>query len=100
MSHTNANLLSFPLAKPLISQLFKPPEQDYPNSSDNTVKPMNSSQTTYIQTEVSISFVNQAQTLVDASWFRNLDEVVLNALCRFLASYQEALIEDFNSSKF
>ena len=61
---------------------------------------MNSPQTTSVQTEVPINLVSQAQSLVDAGWFRNLDEVVLNALCRFLASYQEALIEDFNSSKF
>ena len=36
---------------------------------------MNPSQTTPIQTEVPISLINQAQKLVDAGWFRDLDEV-------------------------
>ncbi|MDJ0592059.1 MAG: hypothetical protein QNJ72_19060 [Pleurocapsa sp. MO_226.B13] len=56
---------------------------------------MNPSQTTPIQTEVPISLINQAQKLVDAGWFRDLDEIVLDALRRFLDSHQEELIEDF-----
>ena len=56
---------------------------------------MNSSQTTSVHTEVPIKLVNQAQSLVDAGWFHNLDEIFLDALRRFLESHQEALMEDF-----
>ena len=56
---------------------------------------MDSLQTTPIQTEVPVSLVNQAQKLVDAGWFRDLDEIVLDALRRFLESHQEELMEDF-----
>ncbi len=56
---------------------------------------MNSPQTTSVQTEVPINLVSQAQSLVDAGWFRNLDEIFLDALRRFLESHQEALMEDF-----
>ena len=56
---------------------------------------MNPPQTTPIQTEVPVSLINQAQKLVDAGWFRDLDEIFLDALRRFLDSHQEELIEDF-----
>ncbi|MGB5635550.1 MAG: hypothetical protein WBM86_22610 [Waterburya sp.] len=56
---------------------------------------MNPLQTAPIQTEVPISLINQAQKLVDAGWFRDLDEIVLDALRRFLDSHREELMEDF-----
>ena len=56
---------------------------------------MNPPQTTPIQTEVPTSLINQVQKLVDAGWFRDLDEIVLDALPRFLDSHQQELIEDF-----
>ena len=56
---------------------------------------MNPLQTAPIQAEVPISLINQAQKLVDSGWFKNLDEIVLDALVRFLESHQEELMEDF-----
>jgi len=52
-------------------------------------------QTTIIQTEVPISLVSEAQKLVDAGWFRSLDEVFLDALRRFLETHREELMEEF-----
>jgi Arc/MetJ-type ribon-helix-helix transcriptional regulator len=56
---------------------------------------MNPLQTSSIQMEVPNSLIAQAQKLVDAGWFRDLDEIVLDALRRFLESHQEDLMEDF-----
>ncbi len=39
-----------------------------------------------IQTEVPIGLLTQAEDLVEAGWFRNLDDLVLDALRRFLES--------------
>jgi Arc/MetJ-type ribon-helix-helix transcriptional regulator len=52
-------------------------------------------QTTTIQTEVPGSLAAQAQRLVEAGWFRDLDELVLNALRRFLESHRQELMEEF-----
>ncbi|NEQ65824.1 MAG: CopG family transcriptional regulator [Symploca sp. SIO2D2] len=52
-------------------------------------------QTASLQTEIPISLITQAQKLVDAGWFRDLDEIVLDAMRRFLASHREELMEDF-----
>jgi Arc/MetJ-type ribon-helix-helix transcriptional regulator len=35
------------------------------------------------------------QSLVDAGWFRSLDEVILDALRRFLDSHREDLMQGF-----
>ncbi len=51
--------------------------------------------TASIHTEVPISLINQAQKLVEAGWFQDLDEIVLDALRRFLDSHREELMEDF-----
>ncbi|NER98166.1 MAG: CopG family transcriptional regulator [Symploca sp. SIO1B1] len=56
---------------------------------------MNPLQTASLKTEIPISLITQAQKLVDAGWFRDLDEIVLDALRRFLASHREELMEDF-----
>lgn len=56
---------------------------------------MNEAPTTIIQTEVPVSLVTQAQKLVEAGWFRNLDELLQDALRRFLESHREDLMEEF-----
>jgi hypothetical protein len=39
--------------------------------------------------------ITQAQRLVEAGWFRDLDEIFLDALRRFLDTHREELMEDF-----
>ena len=56
---------------------------------------MNSSQTTTIQTEVPLGLLAEVQKLVDAGWFRSLDEVMLDALRRFAESHRAELMEEF-----
>lgn len=56
---------------------------------------MGTSQTTTIQTDVPHGLLKQAQDLVDAGWFRSVDEVVLDALRRFLEAHREELMEEF-----
>ena len=51
-------------------------------------------QSTTFQTEIPIGLASQAQKLVEAGWFRDLDELVLDALRRFLESHREELMED------
>lgn len=56
---------------------------------------MAETQTTIIKTEVPVNLVSQAQKLVEAGWFRNMDELVLDALRRFLESHRDELMEEF-----
>ncbi|MCI0398662.1 MAG: ribbon-helix-helix domain-containing protein [Chloroflexi bacterium] len=56
---------------------------------------MNGAQTTTVQTEIPTALLSQVQDLINAGWFRNLDEVVLDALRRFLASHRAELVEQF-----
>jgi len=56
---------------------------------------MAEAETTVIQTKVPVNLVSQAQKLVEAGWFRNMDELVLDALRRFLESHREELMEGF-----
>ena len=56
---------------------------------------MSKAQTTVIQTELPINLVTQAQKLVDAGWFRDIDDLFLDALRRFLESHRENLLEEF-----
>ena len=56
---------------------------------------MNPLPTSSVQMEVPLILITQAQKLVDAGWFRDLDELVLDALRRFLESHREELMEDF-----
>ena len=42
-----------------------------------------------------MNLASQAQQLVDASWFRNLDQLLHDALRRFLESHREDLMEEF-----
>ena len=56
---------------------------------------MSKTQTTLIQTEIPKSLVSQAQKLVDAGWFRDIDDLFLDALRRFIESHRENLMEEF-----
>ena len=56
---------------------------------------MKKAQTTVIQTEIPIGLITQAQKLVDAGWFRDIDDLMLDALRRFLDSHREDLLEAF-----
>ncbi|GMQ78331.1 MAG: hypothetical protein BMS9Abin02_0834 [Anaerolineae bacterium] len=56
---------------------------------------MAEAETTIIQKEVPVNLVSQAQKLVEAGWFRDMDELVLDALRRFLESHREELMEGF-----
>ena len=56
---------------------------------------MSKPQTAMLQTEVPSSLMAQAQQLVDAGWFRSLDELCAVALRRFLESHREDLMEAF-----
>lgn len=51
--------------------------------------------TTTIQVEVPDGLFNQATSLVAAGWFRSFDELMLDALRRFLESHRAELIEEF-----
>ena len=56
---------------------------------------MNPSPKSFVQLEVPLSLIAQAQKLVDAGWFQDLDELILDALRRFLESHREELMEEF-----
>ena len=56
---------------------------------------MNEIQTTTLKTNVPVSLATQAQKLVEAGWFLDMDELVLDALRRFLESHREDLMEEF-----
>lgn len=51
--------------------------------------------TTVVQTEIPDGLLDQAQNLVAAGWFRNLDDLMLDALRRFLESHRGDLMEEF-----
>jgi len=52
-------------------------------------------ESTTLQTEVPVRLIAEMQSLVDAGWFRSLDEVILEALRRFLDSHREDLMQGF-----
>ena len=56
---------------------------------------MSESPTTVIQTEIPTSLLLEVQNLVESGWFRSVDEVVLDALRRFLESHRTELMEEF-----
>lgn len=56
---------------------------------------MSKPQTTIVQNEISSHLMTQAQQLVEAGWFRSLDELCTVALRRFLESHREKLMEAF-----
>jgi hypothetical protein len=52
-------------------------------------------QTATVQTDVPVRLLTEMQTLVEAGWFRDLDELMLNALRRFVESHRVELMERF-----
>jgi Arc/MetJ-type ribon-helix-helix transcriptional regulator len=48
-----------------------------------------------IETEVPAQLFAEMQSLVESGWFRSVDEVVLDALRRFLEAHREELMEGF-----
>lgn len=52
-------------------------------------------QTTTVQAEVPVQLLGQLQALVESGWFRDLDEVILDALRRFVESHPAELMERF-----
>jgi len=56
---------------------------------------MGKAQTATIQTDVSVRLLTEMQTLVEAGWFRDMDELMLNALRRFVESHRAELMERF-----
>ena len=56
---------------------------------------MNQTQTTTIQVEVPTNLFVQAQNLIEAGWFRSFDELMLDALRRFLETHRAELMEEF-----
>lgn len=56
---------------------------------------MAETQTTIIKTELPVNLVSQALKLVEAGWFRNMDELVIDALRRFLESHRDELMGEF-----
>ncbi len=53
------------------------------------------SHTVTIQTEAPVRLLTEMQALVDAGWFRSLDELMLDALRRFVESHRAELMERF-----
>jgi Arc/MetJ-type ribon-helix-helix transcriptional regulator len=56
---------------------------------------MDKGRTATIQTEIPVRLYDEMQLLVKAGWFRDLDEVMLDALRRFLDSHRNELMERF-----
>lgn len=56
---------------------------------------MKETKATVVQTEIPQRLLVRAQTLVAAGWFRNLDELIQDALRRFLESHQANLMKEF-----
>jgi Arc/MetJ-type ribon-helix-helix transcriptional regulator len=51
-------------------------------------------QTTTLETEVPPRLWGEMRSLVEAGWFRNLDELVLEALRRYVETHREDLMEE------
>ncbi len=52
-------------------------------------------QTATIKIETPVRLLSEMQALVEAGWFRSLDELMLDALRRFVESHQTELLERF-----
>jgi len=46
-----------------------------------------------LQTEIPVRLLTEMQSLVDTGWFRSLDDVVIDALRRFVDTHREDLME-------
>mgnify|MGYP001816359009 FL=1 len=56
---------------------------------------MGKMQTATIQTDVPVGLLAEMQMLVEAGWFRDLDDLMLDALRRFVESRRAELMERF-----
>ncbi len=56
---------------------------------------MGEMQTATIQTDVPVGLLAEMQMLVEAGWFRDLDDLMLDALRRFVESRRADLMERF-----
>jgi Arc/MetJ-type ribon-helix-helix transcriptional regulator len=56
---------------------------------------MSEVQTATIQTDVPIGLLSEMQRLVELGWFRDLDELMLDALRRFVESHRAELTGRF-----
>jgi Arc/MetJ-type ribon-helix-helix transcriptional regulator len=56
---------------------------------------MEKGQTATVQTDIPVRLFDEMQILVEAGWFRDVDEVMLDALRRFLNSHRNELMERF-----
>ena len=56
---------------------------------------MGEMQTATIQTDVPIGLLAEMQMLVEAGWFRDLDDLMVDALRRFVESRRSELMERF-----
>ncbi len=52
-------------------------------------------QTTIVQAEVPTQLLAELRALVDGGWFRDLNEVILDALRRFVESHPAERLEAF-----
>ena len=52
-------------------------------------------QTLQVQADVPFRVLKEIQALVDAGWFRSVDEVVSAALRKFIESHSPNLMQDF-----
>jgi hypothetical protein len=56
---------------------------------------MAEAQTATIQADVPVRLLTEMQMLVDARWFRDLDELMLDTLRRYVKSHRSELMERF-----
>jgi Arc/MetJ-type ribon-helix-helix transcriptional regulator len=53
------------------------------------------SPTATVAAEIPIRLFGEMRSLVDSGWFRDLDELILEALRRYVDSHRAELMEDF-----
>jgi Arc/MetJ-type ribon-helix-helix transcriptional regulator len=56
---------------------------------------MGKTQMATIQTDVPVRLLTEMQLLVEEGWFRDLDDLMLDALRRFVESHRAELMERF-----
>lgn len=56
---------------------------------------MEKSQTKTIQTDIPFGLLAEAQSLIKMGWFRNLDEMMIDALRRYVESHRSDMMEEF-----
>ena len=51
--------------------------------------------TATVAAEIPVRLLGEMRSLVDAGWFRDLDELILEALRRYVESHRAELMEEF-----